>query len=328
MIIPRRLSSLALALTVFVSGASFATENISIGTGGTGGVYYPLGGGFASVLSKYVPGLQATAEVTGGSVANLKLIGTGKPYIGFSMVDAAKDASNGEGKFTDGKIALRTLLILYPNRMHVVSTTNTGVKTMADLKGKRVSVGDIGSATELMSTRLLDAAKVDVKRERLSVAESVNALKDRKIDAFMWVGGLPTAAVSDLANTPGLTIQMIDHAQLVDPMNKAHGNLYYADTIKKEVYKGMTVDNKIASIANILVAPASMSETTAYNIVKTILEKREELRQVHASAAEILPENQKVAATSVPFHPGALKYFKEKGISVEAAPAKKAAKKN
>jgi uncharacterized protein len=297
-------------------GGIAQAQNISIATGGTGGVYYPLGGGFAAALSKHVPGMQATAEVTGGSVSNLQLIATGKPYIGFTMVDAAKDALDGTGKFKE-KVNLRTLLVLYPNRMHVVSTTATGIKTLKDLKGKRVSVGSIGSATEVMTSRLLEAVGVEVQRERLSVAESVNALKDGKIDAFTWVGGLPTAGVTDLASTPGITIQMIDHAEAIPAMVKKYGNLYYPDVIPMSTYKGMTADNKIASIANVLVASADMADETAYNIVKTIIEQREELKLVHNAAGEIDAKNQKNAATPVPFHPGALKYFKEKSISVD-----------
>lgn len=311
----KALFSLAAASLLSFGSASQA-QNISIGTGGTGGVYYPLGGGFAAALSKHVPGMQATAEVTGGSVSNLQLIATGKPYIGLSMVDAAKDAMNGEGKFKE-KVNLRTLLVLYPNRMHVVTTTATGIKTLKDLQGKRMSVGSIGSATEVMTTRMLEAVGVEVKRERLSVAESVNALKDGKIDAFSWVGGLPTAGVTDLASTPGITIQMIDHTEAIPGMVKKYGNLYYPDVIPMNTYKGMATDNKNASIANVLVASADMSEATAYNIVKTLMEKRDELMLVHKAAGEIQAKNQKNAATPVAFHPGALKYFKEKGISVD-----------
>src|SRR6478735_159731 len=134
---------LALAVTT-LAGA----QNISIATGGTGGVYYPMGGGMAAVLSKYVPGMQATAEVTGGSVDNLKLIGSGKPYVGFSMTDAGLDALKGEDKFKGNKIPVRTLMVLYPNRMHVVSIEGTGVTRIGDIKGKRVSTGSGGSATE------------------------------------------------------------------------------------------------------------------------------------------------------------------------------------
>ena len=191
----RALKALLVAAAVLAAAPGVAQEkiNLSIATGGTGGVYYPLGGGMANVLSKYVPGMQATAEVTGGSVDNLKLIGTGKPYIGFSMTDASLDAYRGEDKFKGTKVPLRTLMILYPNRMHVVSIEGTGVNTINDLKGKRVSTGSPGSATEVMAFRVIEAAGLDkdkdMTRERLGVAESVNAIKDRKIDAFFWVGG-------------------------------------------------------------------------------------------------------------------------------------------
>lgn len=312
--------SFLLAVFAFVALPAFA-QNISIATGGTGGVYYPMGGGLAAVLSKYVPGMQATAEVTGGSVDNLKLIDSGKPYVGFSMADAALDAAKGEDKFKGHKVAVRTLAVLYPNRMHVVSVEGKGINKFSDLKGKRVSTGSPGSATEVMAFRLLEAAGIDkdkdIKRERLGAAESVNAIKDGKIDAFFWVGGLPTAAVQDLANTPGTKIKMIDHADLVPVMNKKYGNLYVEDVIPKSTYHGMDADNHQATVMNILVASASMDDKTAYNIVKTIFEKQPELVAVHKEAANIKLENQKNSATPVPFHPGAIKYFAEKGLKLQ-----------
>jgi TRAP transporter TAXI family solute receptor len=315
----KRLARIA-ALAAATFAAAAQAQNLSIATGGTGGVYYPLGGGMAAVLSKYVPGMQATAEVTGGSVANLQLIGTGKPYIALSMVDAALDAHKGQDKFTGKPVPVRTLAILYPNRMHVVSITATGIKRMADLKGKRVSTGSGGSATEVMAFRVIEAAGLDrdrdMKRERLGVAESVNALKDRKIDAFFWVGGLPTAAVTDLANSPGVTIQMIDHADLVPAMNKKWGNLYVKDRIPKETYKGMEADNQQATVMNILLTHQNMDDKTAYAIVKTLFEKREELERAHKEAANITLANQKTEASSIPWHPGAIKYFAERGIKI------------
>jgi hypothetical protein len=308
------------ALAAGLVAASAQAQNLSIATGGTGGVYYPLGGGMAAALSKYVPGMQATAEVTGGSVANLQLINTGKPYIALTMADATLDAYKGQDKFTGKPVPVRTLAVLYPNRMHVVSITATGIKRMADLKGKRVSTGSGGSATEVMAFRVIEAAGLDkdsdMKRERLGVAESVNALKDRKIDGFFWVGGLPTAAVTDLANSPGVTIQMIDHAELVPAMNRKYGNLYVKDRIPKEIYKGMTMDNQQATVMNILVAHEKMDNQTAYNIVKTIFEKRDDLIRAHKEAENIKLENQKTEASSVPWHPGAIKYFAEKGIKI------------
>src|SRR5215813_2706660 len=245
----------AMAGAAFGQGANQGL-NIAIATGGTGGVYYPLGGGMANVLSKYVPGVQATARVTGGSVDNLKLIGSQQSEVALVMVDAALDALRGEDKFKGAPVDVRTLMILYPNRIHVVTIEGKGIEKMSDLKGKRVSTGSPGSATEVMAFRVIEAAGLDkdkdMKRERLGVAESVNALKDRKIDAFFWVGGLPTAAVTDLAATPGVKIRMIDHADLVDAMNKKYGPLYVEDVITKDTYSGMTADNKQATVMNIL----------------------------------------------------------------------------
>ena len=307
-------------LAGLVLSAGAIAQTLSIATGGTGGVYYPLGGGIAAALSKHVPGMQATAEVTGGSVDNLKLIASGKPYIALAMADASQDAYRGEDKFKGNKVPLKTLMVLYPNHMHVVSVEGRGINKMADLKGKRVSTGSPGSATEVMAFRVIEAAGLDkdsdLKRERLGVAESVNAVKDGKIDAFFWVGGLPTAAVSDLANTPGTKIKLVDHAEAVAAMNKKYGNLYVEDAIPKAVYKGMDADNKQATVMNILVAHESMDEKTAYNIVKTIFDKRDDLIAVHKEAANFKLENQKASATPIPFHPGAVKYFAEKGVKL------------
>ena len=314
------ISRLLAPLLLLVVACGAGAQNISIATGGTGGVYYPMGGGIAAVLSKYVPGMQATAEVTGGSVDNLKLVGSGKQYIGFTMTDAGLDAYHGEDKFKGNKIPLRTLMILYPNRMHVVTVEGRGIAKMTDLKGKRVSTGSPGSATEVMAFRLIEAAGLDkdsdMKRERLGAAESVNAIKDGKIDAFFWVGGLPTAAVTDLANTPNTKVKLIDHADAVAAMNKKYGNLYVQDTIAKETYKGMDADNKQATVMNILVTHESMDDKTAYNIVKTIFDRKDDIVAVHKEALNFKLDSQKAAATPIPFHPGALKYFAEKGIKV------------
>jgi TRAP transporter TAXI family solute receptor len=317
------MKSLVRILALLSTAVAFAAsaQNISIATGGTGGVYYPMGGGMAAVLSKYVDGMQATAEVTGGSVANLQLIGTGKPYIALSMADAALDALKGQDKFKGKAVPARTLMILYPNRMHVVTIEGTGINSIKDLKGKRVSTGSGGSATEVMAFRVIEAAGLDkdrdMRRERLGVAESVAAIKDRKIDAFFWVGGLPTAAVTDLANSPGATIKMIDHAELVPAMNKKYGNLYVKDTIGKDVYKGMQKDNAQATVMNILVAHQQMDDKTAYNIVKAIFDHREDLIRVHKEAENFKLENQQKDASPLPWHPGAVKYFAEKGVNLK-----------
>jgi len=304
-----------------VAGIAFAQiKAISIATGGTGGVYYPLGGGLANVLSKEIPGLQATAEVTGGSVDNLKLINSGQSELAFVMADAALDALNGEDKFKGSKVPVRTLMVLYPNQMHVVTIEGTGIEKLADLKGKRVSTGSPGSATEVMAFRVIEAGGLDkdkdMKRERLGVAESVNAIKDRKIDAFFWVGGLPTAAVTDLAATPGVKMKMIDHSEVVDKMNAKHGKLYAASLIKAGVYPSQDKDNKNTVVWNILVANASLPDEMAYKVVKTMIEKKADLVAVHQEAKSFSLDNQIKSNSSIPWHPGAVKYFAEKGVKM------------
>jgi len=270
------------------------------------------------VLSKSLPNVQATAEVTGGSVDNLKLIGTGQSELGFTMADAALDALKGQDKFKNNKVGLQALLVVYPNRMHVVTVEGTGINTMADLKGKRVSTGSPGSATEVMAFRVIEAAGLDkdkdMTRERLGVAESVNAIKDRKIDAFFWVGGIPTAAVTDLAATPGLKLKLIDHADTVDKMNAKYGKLYSASKIKAGSYPGYDKDNSITEVWNLIVTGDKMSNDDAYTIVKTLVEKKADIVAVHKEAESFTLDNQVQERSPIPFHPGALKYFKEKGI--------------
>ena len=312
--------ALAAVAALGVTGAIAQQKTIAIGTGGTGGVYYPLGGALANLLSKNLKDTQATAQVTGGSVDNLKLIGSGQSEIGFSMADAAVDALKGEDKFKGNPVNLRTLMVLYPNIMHVVSIEGTGVNTMADLKGKRVSTGAPGSATEVMAFRVIEAAGLDkdkdMKRERLSVAESVNAIKDRKIDAFFWVGGLPTAGVTDLAATPGVKIKMIDHTEVVAKMNAKYNNLYAPAVIKADTYPGQTTDNKVSAVWNILVTNDKMTDQEAYDIVKLIVEKKADLVAVHKDAESFSVDNQIKTNSPIPWHPGAVKYFTEKGVKM------------
>ncbi len=310
------------AAVAFTMAAAVAqTKQLSITTGGTGGVYYPLGGGFASIIGKNIPNTTAAAEVTGGSVANLQLVGTGRADMGLAQVDASWDAIKGEDKFKSGKLPIQALAVMYPNHMHVVTIDGTGVTKMEDLKGKRVSTGSPGSATEVFAFRVIEAAGLDkdkdMRRERLGVAESVNALKDKKIDAFFWVGGLPTAAVTDLSATPGTKLKMIDIAQYTDKMVAKYGAIYSATSIPKATYTGMDADNKNVAVWNIMMVNESMSEDLAYQLTKLLFEKREELALTHKEALNLKTENQTKANAGVPFHKGALKYFAEKGIKVD-----------
>jgi TRAP transporter TAXI family solute receptor len=292
---------------------------LSVVTGGTGGVYYPLGGGLANLLSTALPGYQVTSEVTGGSIDNLKLVAAGRADAGFSMVDAAWDAFNGRAKFEGSRLPIRTLVVLYPNRMHAVTIAGTGIESMGDLAGRRVSVGSPGSATEVMAVRVLEAyGLLDLLiRERLSVSESVNAMKDRKIDAFFWAGGLPTAAVTDLAATPGVQIKLLDHADAVRKMNQAHGPLYAEGTIGKDVYPGLQTGSRNATVWNILFVSDRMDEELAYQVAKAVFERRDALVAVHKEAEQISLANQTRRLSPIPFHPGAVRYLRERGVSPE-----------
>ena len=196
----------------------------------------------------------------------------------------------GIDKFKDNKVNARTLMVLYPNKMHVVTIEGTGITKLSDLKGKRVSTGSPGSGTEIMAFRVLEAVgldgKKDIKQERLGAAESVNAIKDRKIDAFFWVGGVPTAAVTDLAATPGIKLKLIDHAEAVDAMNKKYGPLYVKSAIPAGCYPGQDKANAEVDVWNILVTSDKMSDQMAYTIVKTLFEKKPEIVAVHRRGQE------------------------------------------
>jgi len=283
--------------------------NIFVATGPTAGVYYPLGGGLADVLTKHVPNLNATAGTTDGSMANLLLMGQGKADVGFTMADAGWDAYKGQGKFDGKPINIRALMVLYPNRMHVVTVDGTGITKMSDLKGKRVSTGAPNSATQIMAYRVLEAYGIDPEKD-------VDAIKDKKLDAFFWVGGVPTPAVTDLGATPGLKLKLIDHSDAVEAMVKKYGPLYVKDSIPARAYPGQDGANNIATVWNVLVADNRMSDQLAYDIVKTVFERKDDLIRVHAESRNFDYKYQTPGAAVVPFHPGALKYFAEKGVKI------------
>ena len=306
-----------------LAGAAQAQDKvmISITTGPTGGVYYPLGGGIANILSKYVPGYAANAESTAGSVANLQLMTQGKTNLALSMADAAWDGYKAQGKFSVGAVPVRTLMVAYPNRMHVVTVEGRGINSFADLKGKRVSTGAPNSATELMTQRLLEAYGMDwakdIRRERLTPEKSAEAIKDNKLDAFFFVVGIPTSSVTDLAATPNTKIKLIDHADAVEKMVAKHGPLYVRDFIPANSYPGQDKPNAVATVQNLLVAHKDMPDQVAYNILKTIFDKKAELIQVHKEAANFDVKHQSKAGGTIPYHPGAVKYFAEQGIKLD-----------
>ena len=315
-----KIVSLAVGAVFAFAAAAQDKHNIFIATGPTSGVYYPLGGGMADILTKHVPGLNATAGTTAGSIANLQLMMNKKADVALSMADASWDAFKGQQKFQDKPIPVRALMVLYPNRMHVVTVEGTGINKIADLKGKRVSTGAVNSATEVMAARLLEAYGLtpkDFTQERLDPGKSADAIKDKKLDAFFWVGGVPTSSVTELAATPGIKIKMVDHDDGVENMVKKFGPLYVKDVIPAKSYPGMDQPNRIATVWNVLIARADMPDDVAYNIVKTMFERRQDMINVHKEAQNFDFKYQTNAAAVIPFHPGAAKYLNEKGAKVQ-----------
>ena len=315
---------LAAAAVFALTGANGASaqqaKQLSIATGGTGGIYYPLAGGFGTIIAKEIPGITATAEVTGGSLDNMKLVGSGNADVAFTQVDTALDAVNGKDKFPK-KLPIRALAVMYPNLMQVVTLEGNGIVKFEDLKGKRVSTGSPGSGTEIFALRVIEGFGLDkdkdMTRERLSAAESGNALKDKKIDAFMFVAGVPTAAITDVAATPGVKMLLIDHDQALKKMVEKYGPAYAPAVVPKGGYPHQEKESKVVAVWNIMAVREDFPEDLAYKLTKLMLEKREDLAKVHKEALNIKVESQKSQNAGIPWHPAALKYFAENGIKVD-----------
>jgi TRAP transporter TAXI family solute receptor len=297
------------------------TKRLSIATGGTGGVYYPVGGGIAALISKYAPGVEATAEATAASADNLKLLHAGQVALGLTGADIAAEAARGQLKGLPEKVAVRTLASIYANFMHIVTLEGSEIRSVPDLKGKRVSMGAPGSGTEIKGLRILDTYGLTPKdlrsHDRLSVVESVGAIKDHKIDAFFWNSAVPTGAILDLAATPGLRMRLVPHAEIVPKLVQKHGAFYFAGVIPRGAYKGIETDVPVAAETHALVAHERMEEPLAYQITKILLEHTPELVAVHSAAKELTPTGA-VQGSAVPFHPGAIRYYRERGIAVPA----------
>ncbi|WP_336205021.1 TAXI family TRAP transporter solute-binding subunit [Nonomuraea sp. LPB2021202275-12-8] len=304
----------AAALIAGCGGGSGGSGNrLSIATGGTTGVYYVYGGGLAKQLSSSIANTQATASVTSASIENIKLLATGKADIGFSQSDTAADAVNGTGSFTE-KQAVKSLARIYDNYSHVVVAPGVAAEKVADLKGKTVSLGPPNSGTQVVARRMLEAAGLnpdtDITKQQLSINESVQAAKDGTIDAFFWVGGLPTAGVVDLATTKP-DMKMLDTSDVLAKMQTKYGKQYVGLDIDMNVYK-LEGTVKTVGIANVLLVPDKMDEQLAYDITKTLFEKKAQLVAVHPEA-EKLDVALAQQVDPVALHPGAARYFKEKG---------------
>lgn len=289
-------------------------NRLSIATGGTTGVYYVYGGGLAKQLSANIANTQATASVTSASVENIKLLASGRADIGFSQSDTAADAVTGTGSFT-AKQPVKALARIYDNYTHVVVAPGVKAEKVADLKGRTVSLGPPNSGTQVVARRMLEAAGLnpdtDISKQQLSINESVQAVKDGTVDAFFWVGGLPTAGVVDLA-TSKPDMRLLDTSDVLGRMQSTYGKQYVGLDIDMAAAYKLQGTVKTVGVANVLLVPDSMDEQLAYDITRTLFERKKELVAVHPEAEKLDPALAQ-QVEPVTLHPGAARYFREKG---------------
>lgn len=293
------------------------TKYISISTGGTGGVYYPYGGGLAEIFTRYAKGVKAVAEVTGASVENVKLAHRGETVIAEAMNDVVYQGYNGIGKFKGKPQKILAMFQMYPHHYHVVTLKGKGIETVYDIKGKRVSVGAPGSGTEFKTNLVLQEALEipysSFKVFRLSFTENANALKDGTIDVGIWDVAAPTSSIMDLSMTRDIYVIPFSKEDIGKICKKFP--FYSPFEMPAGTYKGQ--DNPVLnpSVWNTVACTASLDEELVYKLVKAVFEHADYLQKIHPFAKYTTPQNA-VKHSVIPLHPGAIKYYRELGITI------------
>lgn len=306
---------------LYMPKAAFAaTRYVTVATGGTGGVFYPYGGGLAQLLSQKMPNTQANAQVTGGSVDNVKLLSAGEAELGFSTVDSAYDGMKGKAAYADaGPQEIATLAVLYPSFLHIVASKSSGIRRLSDLKGKRVSVGSAGSSTESIADRAIAAAGLDpmkdITRDNLGVAESAGALKDGKVDVFFWIGGIPTPAVRDLVTTNPNDVVFISTDDVAPKLAEAFPGVYVSGKLPKTAYAILPDDLPTLVVENVLIVPSDLDGKLVTEMLTTIFDNLETVHGIHP-AARTLSLQRAASPTAVPYHPAAVAFYASRGITL------------
>jgi hypothetical protein len=304
----------ALLGVLALPGPAKAEQFVNILTGGTAGVYYPLGVALSKIYGETIAGVRTSVQATKASVENLNLLQAGRGEIAFTLGDSLKLGYEGneEAGFRRPLDKLRGIAAIYPNHIQIVATAESGIKILADLKGKRVSVGAPKSGTELNARAILGAAGIAYedlgKVEHLPFAESVELMKNRQLDATLQSAGLGVASIRDLAASVPIQVVSIP-AELVAKV----GAPYVAATIPAGTYGGQEADVPTAAVINFLVTHEGVSDDLAYGMTKGLWEHLDQLRAAHAAAKDIKPE-QALTGMPVPLHPGAEKYYRERGL--------------
>ncbi len=297
---------------------------IGIATGGTGGTYFPVGGAIASIISNFADyetpqgkvDIVATAQTSGASVANVNMVTNKEIETGFAQNNVVYWAYTGTEAFKDKTPMknLRVIMSLYPETIQIVALKKSNIKTVFDLKGKKVAVGDKGSGTEIDARTILSLHGItydDIEEQYMSFAEAADALKDERIDALFTTAGIPTSSIVELATTKEITLVEITPDKIQELVQKVP--YYSLFKIPKDTYKGMDKDVTTVTCLAQWVCDESLDAEVVYHIVKAVFDHKADLEKVHAKGKDISPENA-VKGVAIPFHPGAEKYFKELGL--------------
>ncbi|SCL68005.1 hypothetical protein GA0070606_4687 [Micromonospora citrea] len=317
----RLLAGLLVGVTVLAAAGCGAEDEgpqpwhggrIFLATGNTTGVYYQLGGGYADIISRHLPGYEARAEPTGASVENINRLASGDMEIAFSLADTAADAAQGRGAFEGQPQRVRALARVYSNYTHVIVRVDAKIGKLSELRGKRVSTGSPKSGTDIVAGRLLTAAGLDpdrdVRRATLSLPETVKRMRAGTLDAMFFAGGLPTPGVADLlASAPG-KFALLPIADLIEPLTAKYGAVYTTAELPKEVYKTRR-GTPTVTVANIILVSADMPDQLAYDLTRLLFTYQADLVSVHPEGGNFT--RQSAAGTDpIPLHPGAARFYR------------------
>lgn len=287
---------------------------ITIATAGTGGAYYPLGGALAQIYSRDLPGVTASAQATMGSVFNVQAVERGRADLAFTMSDIAWFAHDrGTPSAPVPHRRLRALAVLYENTVQIVARGDSAIRSVADLRGHRVGVGAPGSGTEVSARVVIEAYGLgygDVTPDYLSFAEVAAQMQDRTLEAGFVTASVPVAAITDASMTVGVRLLPVEGEALA--RIERQFPFFRAVTIPQGTYRGQTADVRTIAVDNLLVVNADLDEQQAYDMTRLIFERRDELARAHVAARAIDP--RRAAATAIPLHPGAARYYREQGL--------------
>ncbi|SHM06769.1 TAXI family TRAP transporter solute-binding subunit [Vreelandella subglaciescola] len=307
----------ALAASAIAIAPLAAAQQVSIATGGTGGTYYPYGGGLAELINKHLEGYNAVAEVTGASVENMGLVWRGDSDVALALADTVYQAYNGTDAFEGRQLDnIRALASIYPNAVQLVTMADSDVESLADLKGKTISVGAPGSGTELNVRALLESNAItydDIDPRRLNFNETADAIRNGDIEAGFWSVGPPTSSILNLATTRDVRLVSLSEEEIRNAMDEEP--VFAPYELRAGMYDGMDEAVQTIGIPNVLVASSELDDEVAYQITKLLFERTDELIAIHPAANDTTVEFS-VNSTPIPFHEGALRYYEEVGTEV------------